>query len=107
MKDRTHSISKVINTDIKTLFKVVSDFNNYKNWNTVIPDAKGELIVGTELQLTININGKTKPFNPKVLSVIPNKCFLLRSEEHTSELQSRPHLVCRLLLEKKKKKKNK
>src|SRR5690625_2002941 len=28
-----------------------------------------------------------------------------RSEEHTSELQSRGHLVCRLLLEKKKKKK--
>src|SRR5690554_7180388 len=27
---------------------------------------------------------------------------LVRSEEHTSELQSRPHLVCRLLLEKKK-----
>src|SRR5690554_7707118 len=26
---------------------------------------------------------------------------LTRSEEHTSELQSRPHLVCRLLLEKK------
>src|SRR5690554_1205879 len=30
-----------------------------------------------------------------------------RSEEHTSELQSRPHLVCRLLLEKKKKNKRK
>src|SRR2546429_5263896 len=29
-----------------------------------------------------------------------------RSEEHTSELQSRLHLVCRLLLEKKKKKKS-
>src|SRR5436305_15159992 len=29
----------------------------------------------------------------------------VRSEEHTSELQSRPHLVCRLLLEKKKNKK--
>src|SRR5690554_7677986 len=29
--------------------------------------------------------------------------FGARSEEHTSELQSRPHLVCRLLLEKKKK----
>src|SRR5207253_10574099 len=28
---------------------------------------------------------------------------ILRSEEHTSELQSRGHLVCRLLLEKKKK----
>src|SRR5439155_10517278 len=31
---------------------------------------------------------------------------LQRSEEHTSELQSRGHLVCRLLLEKKKKKTN-
>src|SRR5258708_27411770 len=31
----------------------------------------------------------------------------LRSEEHTSELQSPDHLVCRLLLEKKKKKKYK
>src|SRR5690625_5813510 len=30
-----------------------------------------------------------------------------RSEEHTSELQSRGHLVCRLLLEKKKQKKRK
>src|SRR2546422_6835969 len=31
-------------------------------------------------------------------------CQANRSEEHTSELQSRLHLVCRLLLEKKKKK---
>src|SRR2546422_7823180 len=30
---------------------------------------------------------------------------IIRSEEHTSELQSRLHLVCRLLLEKKKKRK--
>src|SRR5690625_5753456 len=29
--------------------------------------------------------------------------YCLRSEEHTSELQSRGHLVCRLMLEKKKK----
>src|SRR3989442_7533587 len=37
-------------------------------------------------------------------SVEPNtQIALARSEEHTSELQSRPHLVCRLLLEKKKK----
>src|SRR5689334_24679776 len=33
--------------------------------------------------------------------------LLLRSEEHTSELQSQFHLVCRLLLEKKKKKQKK
>src|SRR5690554_7598075 len=35
--------------------------------------------------------------------MIENLKNMYRSEEHTSELQSRPHLVCRLLLEKKKK----
>src|SRR5207253_8759061 len=38
-------------------------------------------------------------------SAVSRTCFTcgtLRSEEHTSELQSRGHLVCRLLLEKKK-----
>src|SRR5689334_25218695 len=34
--------------------------------------------------------------------IFPLRCFS-RSEEHTSELQSQFHLVCRLLLEKKKK----
>src|SRR5690625_964665 len=39
-----------------------------------------------------------------VRAQVPDQVFLsrLRSEEHTSELQSRGHLVCRLLLEKKK-----
>src|SRR5438876_3755608 len=37
----------------------------------------------------------------------PMQAMGLRSEEHTSELQSPVHLVCRLLLEKKKKKTNK
>src|SRR5215813_792523 len=41
------------------------------------------------------------------ISTDPNEQSPPRSEEHTSELQSRPHLVCRLLLEKKKKKKKK
>src|SRR5690554_1529461 len=38
-----------------------------------------------------------------LLNLIKINPFAVRSEEHTSELQSRPHLVCRLLLEKKKK----
>src|SRR2546430_7118630 len=36
----------------------------------------------------------------------PPRCRLSRSEEHTSELQSQSNLVCRLLLEKKKKEEN-
>src|SRR5690625_6144320 len=37
-----------------------------------------------------------------ILLAMGYKLFSKRSEEHTSELQSRGHLVCRLLLEKKK-----
>src|SRR3989440_8589835 len=40
-----------------------------------------------------------------VIKILPRRDALLRSEEHTSELQSRSDIVCRLLLEKKKKKK--
>src|SRR3989442_4022089 len=36
-----------------------------------------------------------------ILGLVVGGLGLSRSEEHTSELQSRPHLACRLLLEKK------
>src|SRR5947209_15112531 len=42
----------------------------------------------------------------RVASVDRRRSDAVRSEEHTSELQSRQYLVCRLLLEKKKKKNN-
>src|SRR5689334_24331929 len=42
---------------------------------------------------------KAPPLSAAAMSMVP-----LRSEEHTSELQSQFHLVCRLLLEKKKNK---
>src|SRR3989442_4291815 len=43
----------------------------------------------------------SKPF-PTIEVGDNSVTYTTRSEEHTSELQSRPHLVCRLLLEKKK-----
>src|SRR5436305_4542022 len=48
--------------------------------------------------------GKTTAFNviTRLYRLDSGDVVLPRSEEHTSELQSRPHLVCRLLLEKKK-----
>src|SRR2546422_7917629 len=48
---------------------------------------------------------RTPPARPAItlMGNWPDWARLLRSEEHTSELQSRLHLVCRLLLEKKKK----
>src|SRR5437660_1533389 len=46
----------------------------------------------------------TSPELPAMIA-IQKSIITWRSEEHTSELQSRGHLVCRLLLEKKKKEK--
>src|SRR5690349_22940109 len=50
-----------------------------------------------------------RPVNASLIFVAPDTAekrrnYAIRSEEHTSELQSRRDLVCRLLLEKKKKK---
>src|SRR2546422_7669633 len=68
--------------------KVISEELGVKLENTVLADlGHGKRIVIDKDNTTI-IGGKGKQ----------------RSEEHTSELQSRLHLVCRLLLEKKKKK---
>src|SRR3712207_7982397 len=44
--------------------------------------------------------------NGALIATIEAELRLARSEEHTSELQSRQYLVCRLLLEKKKKRHN-
>src|SRR5690554_7010351 len=46
-------------------------------------------------------NAKGRPI-VNVLNLDEGERITTRSEEHTSELQSRPHLVCRLLLQKKK-----
>src|SRR2546422_1003495 len=59
---------------------------------------------GTYVQLSSSNVGYDAPahiFHADV--TVQNLTALTRSEEHTSELQSRLHLVCRLLLEKKKK----
>src|SRR5947209_16217582 len=54
------------------------------------------------------VRGTVRPFTVKLpipIEAASPSTVAWRSEEHTSELQSRQYLVCRLLLEKKKKKK--
>src|SRR5258707_7642826 len=61
-------------------------------------------------QRTVLVEVTLVPAAPITKNTKKNKCFrdrrdlraFVRSEEHTSELQSRQYLVCRLLLEKKK-----
>src|SRR5690554_6969559 len=68
--------------------------------------------VWPNLELLMHGGVSFKPYEKEFRKIIPhddmhyiesyNASEGFRSEEHTSELQSRPHLVCRLLLEKKK-----
>src|SRR3989442_11696151 len=62
---------------------------------TVVPGSRVTLTADFELPPDVHV------YSPGVRGYKPVQ-LILRSEEHTSELQSRPHLVCRLLLEKKK-----
>src|SRR2546422_7620436 len=72
----------------------------------VVPNHMGIAQNRNAWWLDVLENGPASPYastfdiDCNVLSEIPEEW---RSEEHTSELQSRLHLVCRLLLEKKKK----
>src|SRR5690554_7548739 len=75
-----------------------------------LPDIRKELIPNVSLErisITTSLDGASvETVESSVCQPIENQIFdiegTMRSEEHTSELQSRPHLVCRLLLEKKK-----
>src|SRR5258708_21914654 len=52
--------------------------------------------------LAIGTSGSVQPV-ASFVGLVEQRHSAVRSEEHTSELQSPDHLVCRLLLEKKKK----
>src|SRR5437762_6160779 len=71
----------------------------------MLPDPNDEMVLETA------INGRADAivtFNDRDFRPVATRfrCSVVRSEEHTSELQSPMYLVCRLLLEKKKKQTN-
>src|SRR3712207_6961147 len=71
---------------------------------------RSRLLVGAPEDLHSDVEAKLHPYLRERLAgrvevdVENSSADDVRSEEHTSELQSRQYLVCRLLLEKKKKK---
>src|SRR3712207_7452258 len=73
--------------------------------------AKGAGMIAPDMATMLSFVFTDAPIAAPVLQSLiakgADRSFNCRSEEHTSELQSRQYLVCRLLLEKKKKKINK
>src|SRR3712207_2551222 len=104
---------------VKQFQKVIDAFNNsqkdiqvrqqVQNWEDAYQKTTSAIQAGTppDLQFTIpdftvaiKQTGAVQPVEDIVEEINSSHTFLERSEEHTSELQSRPYLVCRLLLEK-------
>src|SRR2546429_4615826 len=93
-----------------TLFPYTTLFRSYfeeERWITLGMDALGRVLVviytwrGERVRL-ISARQERRKYEESHEARIRFQPRQTRSEEHTSELQSRLHLVCRLLLEKKK-----
>src|SRR5690349_24068023 len=80
-----------------TLFPYTTLFRSEKAREDQRREGIARIAVGLQLQVDEQVHGETDRTRARAR----------RSEEHTSELQSRRDLVCRLLLEKKKKKRTK
>src|SRR5690554_7391092 len=78
-----------------TLFRSVSFFMGLPGPRH--PKQALDLMIAAARKVGQELGGDLKDEHRSVLTAQT----IERSEEHTSELQSRPHLVCRLLLEKK------
>src|SRR3712207_6956426 len=76
-----------------TLFPYTTLFRSYPCTRTVILTLESRLMPSTLFERFAGLCGTA--------AATSGFLYALRSEEHTSELQSRQYLVCRLLLEKK------
>src|SRR5690625_6487551 len=78
----------------------------FRSWNAYILLNKGDIFTGSSGQI-FKVSNIASCFTFPALQLLVDRFDTIqllgqrrRSEEHTSELQSRGHLVCRLLLEK-------
>src|SRR5690625_1349359 len=112
-----HEIRRVPSHDTAAAAQLLYDFNREYDDPTPPPDVLAarlaEVVAGGETALFVGGEGPdgvlVVRFRPDLWSqgleaYVAELYVRPRSEEHTSELQSRGHLVCRLLLEKKKNK---
>src|SRR5947207_7139008 len=79
-----------------TLFPYTTLFRSSSSYTSDGAPSKASLVPSRTMKVSLSVG--------TAISSRASDAALIRSEEHTSELQSHSDLVCRLLLEKKKKK---
>src|SRR5207244_11553890 len=94
-----HSFPTRRSSDLPANWKIKLLANSAVSWP---PAARALVKPKRELVVSVFCSSAPLPKWVKFVSLVANQCRANRSEEHTSELQSPDHLVCRLLLEKKK-----
>ena len=106
--------SQIIESDIKSMKIVVMKFGGTSVANLskirdvakIVEENSQKNKIVVVLSAMSGVTNQLQSYVEEVSSEPSRETDLVRSEEHTSELQSQAYLVCRLLLEKKKKKKN-
>src|SRR5690625_6417831 len=92
-----HGLNDVL-TAIEAGYRLIDTSTNYNNEGMVGEAIRRSSVPREELMISSKLPGAAHSYD-KAIQMIQESLY--RSEEHTSELQSRGHLVCRLLLEKK------
>src|SRR3712207_8987623 len=78
-----------------TLFPYTTLFRSFPEERALLGDLKGKTLAH------LQCNSGSDSLSLALLGAVVTGVDISRSEEHTSELQSRQYIVCRLLLEKK------
>jgi len=64
----------IIQSTCEKVWKILTGFNAYGEWNPFIREISGDLKVGADLKVTMSIEGRShSTFKPTVLSVVENK----------------------------------
>src|SRR5947209_16032983 len=87
----------------QNLAKLLRSFHSHPH---VKRETRGKTVGSRDILLLTVTNPKVSDEKKRVVWLMARQHSWERSEEHTSELQSRQYLVCRLLLEKKNKQKH-
>src|SRR5436309_6102769 len=87
-----------------TLFPYTTLFRSTNQALSLYRENQDSHGIGKVILMKVKLLRETDDLEEAIALLEGSRAMASRSEEHTSELQSRENLVCRLLLEKKKKK---